>query len=108
MQVITRIPWIICVLLIGIILWLAFKIIDQSVALDYQEQNANQITEQRNLLAKVVNSTCVGVSESKVRDLINSVAKDSSFEKGKDEIVATQISFFFKEGKLTRIEADSN
>ncbi|WAR43786.1 Imm58 family immunity protein [Methylomonas rapida] len=108
MQVITRIPWVICVLLIGIILWLAFKIIDQSVTLDYQKQYANQIAEQRNLLAKVVNSTSIGASESKVRDLINSVAKDSSFEKGKEEIVAAQISFFFKEGKLTHIEADSD
>jgi len=78
------------------------------VTLDYQQQYANQITEQRNLLVKIVNSTSIGISENKVRGLIDSVAKDSSFEKEKDELVAAQISFLFKEGKLTRIDVDSD
>ncbi|WP_333874489.1 Imm58 family immunity protein [Methylobacter sp.] len=107
MQVSMRIFWVICVLLTGIILWLIFIIIDQSVTLDYQNQHASRIVEQRNLLVQVVNSTCIGTPESKVRDLINSLVKDSSFEKGKNEIVAGQIMFFFKEGRFIRIEADS-
>jgi len=108
MQILTRAPWFICILLIGVILFLAFKIIDQSVTIDYQRQNESLISDQRNLLEKVVNSTSIGASESKVRELINSVAKESSFEKGKEEVVAAQISFFFKDGKLSRIETDGD
>ncbi|MGH8548003.1 MAG: Imm58 family immunity protein [Methylococcales bacterium] len=107
MQINSRLPWIVCSLLTVITLWLIFKIIDQSVTLDYQKQNANNIAEQRDLLIHVVNSTSIGASENKVRDLIKSVAKDSSFEKGKEEIVAGQISFFFKDRMLIRIEADN-
>lgn len=106
MQVSPRVPWVICALLIGIILWLVFIIIDQSVTLDYQKQNANHLAEQRNLLAQLVSSTSIGTPEGKVRNLINSVAKNSSFEKGKEEMVAGQISFLFKDGKLIRIETD--
>lgn len=106
MQLSPRVPWVICVLLTGIILWLVFIIIDQSVTLDYQMQHANHLTEQRNLLADIVSSTSIGAPESQVRNLINSAAKDSSFEKEKDEIVAGQISFLFKDGKLIRIETD--
>jgi len=108
MQVITRLPWVVCVLLIGIVFWLAFKIIDQSVTLDYQQQYAKQITEQRDLLTNVVNSISVGASESSVQNLIYSVAKDSSFEKGKEEVVAAQISFFFKDGKLAHIDTNGD
>lgn len=104
MQIKAILPWLICVALVLIVGWLFFKMIDLSVTIDHQEQHAKVILKQRNLLVRVLNTTSINEPESKVREMLKQVAGDSIFQKGNGELVAEQVSFFFKDGKFIRVD----
>lgn len=108
MQIKSKLPWFACVAISLVTVWLFFKLIDQSVTLDHQKQYANVILKQRNLLAHMLNSTIVKAPESEVRELIKQFPGDPSFQKGSDEIVAEQVSFFFKDGQLVRVDVGND
>ncbi len=78
--------------------------IDLSVTIDHQEQHAKVILKQRNLLVHVLNVTSANEPESKVREMLKHFAEDSIIQKGSGEVVAEQVSFFFKEGKFIRVD----
>jgi len=101
-------PWLICLSLVFLGGWLFFKMIDLSVTVDHQEQHAKIILEQRNLLVHVLNTTSINESEGKVREILKQFAGDSIFQKGKGEIVAGQVSFFFKDGKFIRVDVGNS
>lgn len=106
MQVNARPVCGICSLLVVFQFWLAYKVIDQAVTIDHQSQRSKGLIEQRDLLVLFVNYFGIGLPELKVRSLIGSLASNDSFEKKDGELVAGQISFFFKEGKLLRVEVN--
>lgn len=90
--------------LVLLCLWLSFQLIDQSVTLDHQLQQAKLINMQKNLLAKVFNSVNKNIDESSIRKILNEFPTDSVFEKGDGQIVADQVSFFFVDGMLERVD----
>lgn len=105
MQIKTSFPWLISGALVALALWLFFKLVDQSITLDHQTQFANTLLEQRNMLVNVLSVTAVGKSENEVRKLLHLYAENSTFDKGKDEVIAAQVSFFFQDGRLVRVDA---
>ena len=107
MQIRAQLPWLLCAVLAMFVLWLAFKLIDQSVTIDHQMQNASMVVKQRDLLAHVLNATGAGTPEIKLRELLRQFASDSTFNKGNSEVVAAQVSFFLQNGSLVRVEAES-
>jgi hypothetical protein len=108
MQIKTILPWLICVTLVVILCWLFFKMIDLSVTIDHQGQYANVILKQRNLLVHVLNATSINEPESKVREILRQVPEDSIFQKGNGEVVAEQVSFFFKDGKFIWVDVGND
>lgn len=88
--------------------WLIFKLIDQSVTLDHQKQYTDILIRQRNLLVQVINATSIGDSKSNVLKLLQKYAADSMFDKGDGEVVASQVSFFFHDDRLIRIDVGNN
>ncbi|MGE0084746.1 MAG: hypothetical protein AB7S75_10010 [Desulfococcaceae bacterium] len=104
MQIKAISTWLICVAIVLLVCWLFFKTIDMSVTIDHQEQHAKVILKQRNLLVHVLNTTSINEPESKVRELLKQFAGDSFFQKGSGEVVAEQVSFFFKDGKFIRVD----
>lgn len=93
------------VVLILLCFWLGYKILDQSVSLDYQVQHTKIIEKQRDLLVKVLNSIGRNINEDRVRSVLTELPSSSVFEKEEGHVVADQVSFFFIEGKLIRVEA---
>jgi len=92
------------VVLILICLWLAYQVLDQSVTLDYQSQYAETIRKQRDLLARVLNSAGSIISEASVRGVLAQLPNYTVFEKAHGHIVAEQVSFFFSDGRLVRVD----
>ncbi|OEU77686.1 MAG: hypothetical protein BA869_11590 [Desulfuromonadales bacterium C00003107] len=97
------VPWGIVIILILICSWLVFHIFDQSVTLDHQTQHLETIIKQRNLLVKIINSEDK-ISEKTVMDILSKLSKESVFEKAEAHVVADQVSFFFTNGNLNRID----
>ena len=104
MQIKAFFPWLMSGALIALVLWLFFKLVDQSITLDHQTQFANSLLEQRNMLVNVLNVTAVGKSENEVRKSLHLYAGNSTFDKGKGEVIAAQVSFFFQDGRLVRVD----
>lgn len=93
-----------CLVFIALCSWLAFQLINQSITLDYQIQHTETIQQQRDILLKVLNSVGLQVSEIKIRKILDTASTQPVFEKGEGHIVADQVSFLFKDGKLIRVE----
>lgn len=106
MQVKSRVPWILCAVLAALCGWLMFQLIDQSVTLDHQTQQAKFVTLQRDLLVHALNSVGQGASEARVRDALKAPSVQSSFEKGEGHFVADQVSFYFENGQLVRVNTE--
>lgn len=104
MQIKAILPWLICVALILIVCWLFFKMIDLSVTIDHQEQHAKVILKQRDVVVHVLNAVSIDEPEGKLREILKQFAEDSVFQKGSGEVVAEQVSFFFKDGKFIRVD----
>ncbi|MCI0655262.1 MAG: hypothetical protein L0Y38_00010 [Methylococcaceae bacterium] len=97
-------PWIVCVVLVALCGWFAFQLIDQSVTLDHQSQQTKFVMLQRDVLALVLNSIGQGTNEARIREILKDPSVQSSFEKGKDHLVADQVSFNFERGQLIRVD----
>lgn len=98
-------PWIIALLVAVVALWLTYKLIDQSVTVDHQTQYAKLLLQQRDVLVNVVNAISIGEQESIVRQvLLDQATRMSVFEKEKGAIVAGQVTFVFRDGKLIRVD----
>lgn len=78
--------------------------IDLSVTIDHQEQNAKVILKQRDVVVHILNAISINESEVKIREMLKQFTEDSAFQKGSGEVVAEQVSFFFKDGKLIRVD----
>ncbi len=85
--------------------WLTYHLFDQSITLDHQIQYSDIIEKQKNVLVNILNHTGTNISESDIRKVLAKVYKETFFEKQGDCIVANQVSFFFSNGKLIRVEA---
>lgn len=97
-----------CVMFALIASWLFYKIIDQSVTLDHQIQHSQVIIKQRNILVHMLNETSIKEPESKIRELLQRYSGESAFEKERTELVAEQVSFFFKDGHLVRVDVGAD
>lgn len=107
MQIKHYLPWIFSSILIALILWLSFKLVDQSVAIDNQVQFSNGLAEQRNMLLEILTKEMIGRSESDVRKMLTSIIGQTVIDKESGEIVAAQVSFLFKDGLLNKIEFEN-
>lgn len=101
------IPWGISLFLFILCGFLAFRIFDQAVTLDYGQSGVQLLLEQRDVLQQVAKVTAEGMSRAKFLELlqhqhIEHFAKD---EEGDRMIVAGQVVFHFKNDKLVRIES---
>jgi len=109
MQVTSRVPsllpWIPCAVLAALCGWLVFQLIDQSVTLDHQTQQTNFVTLQKDVLVHALNSIGQGMSEATIREVLKDPSVQSSFEKGEGHFVADQVSFYFENGQLVRVDA---
>ena len=94
----------ICIILMALSTWLLYKLIDQLVTLDHQNQYSSIILKQRNVLAHVLNTMSVKESEGNVLKQLKQFKGDSIFQKGANEVVVNQVSFFFKGGHLVRVD----
>lgn len=108
MQIKAILPWFICVILVLLVCWLFFKMVDLSVTIDHQTQHAKIILKQRNLLVHVLNTTINNEPERKMLGILKQFAGDSIFQKENGEFVAEQVSFFFKNGKFNRVEVGND
>lgn len=106
MPIIKHTSLIILALLFGVIVWLGYLLVDQSVTLEHHRQYTQQVKKQRDLLYKLVVATKDNMNEAQVKKIIQSEAKDSIFAKEEDQTVASRISFSFSQGKLAGIEMD--
>lgn len=104
MSITSKLPWLLCIALVLLVCWIFYKMIDQSVSLDHQTQHANTISKQRNLLVHVVNALASNEQENKVKEVIKEFSGDEVFQKGNGEVVADQVSFIFKDGRLLRVD----
>ena len=97
-----------CVLTLSLSGWLVYKLIDQSVTLDHHTQHTKLIQEQKDLLLKVANAISNNTSEAQIREILETLSKQtSSFEKGEGHLVVNQVSFFFQDGILTKISTSN-
>ncbi len=97
------IPWSACVVLLLLCGWFFFQIINQSVSLDHQSQNVKTIEMQKHLSLKMLNSLAQGASKVKIKEIISKHSTSLPFEKNKEELIADQLTFTFKDGKLIRV-----
>jgi hypothetical protein len=95
---------IVIAVLLSLCIWLSYQLVDQSVALDHQTQHAELINKQRNLVVNIFNSVGMSVDESSIREILKELPDDLVFEKEKGHVVADQVSFFFINGKLNRVD----
>lgn len=96
-------PWGISLLLFILCGFLAFRIFDQAVTLDYGQSGMQLLLEQRDILRRVAESSAKGL---KKEQLLHIFKKDSLsyFTKGENKLVAGQVVFYFENDKLVRIE----
>lgn len=95
--------WVFCAILVFLCAWLVFTLIDLSVTIDHQAQNLKVIEGQNKLLVGFLDEVSRGMPESQVRDLLRRASDQMLFEKGEGHVVADQVSFFFRDGKLVRV-----
>jgi len=106
MSISNKLPWSICVISVAVAFWLLYKLVDQSITLDHQTQYTTTLEGQRKVLVEVLNSTPIGSPEKKVRDLLQQLAPDSTFDKGSNKVICSQVSFIFDNKRLAGVSLD--
>jgi hypothetical protein len=99
--------WFMFVIISLLTLWLFYKVIDQAVTIAHYGQEIKLISDQRNILIHVINSTNIAESENQLRKYLREY-DDHSFEKEDGEVVANQVRFLFKNEHLDKVSVEKN
>jgi hypothetical protein len=99
---------ILFLLTFGLCGWLIYKLIDQSVTIDHSYQQLKSAEKQRKVLFDLLEQTTLeNISESEIDELLKTTWNQSTnFRKQKDQLIIDNVSFFFKDGNLIKIEIE--
>jgi len=95
--------WSVIVCCFLVCIWSFYSIIDQAVTLDHSKRQSELFKMQRDILEDVLNVIGKDADENTVRNILMT-SDDLIFEKNEGHVVANQVSFYFLNKKLIKID----